>query len=100
AGAAALGVAISIKLIPALLRPLCAFALPRRAIALLVIPAIPLGLSLPYGFPRVPIWESLGHFIYVTRVNDIFWWIIEDTIWPNRHQKNYSYNVIIIIAVV
>jgi hypothetical protein len=42
----------------------------------------------------------LGRFIYVTRLNDLFWWIIEDTVWPNRHQKNYHYNVIIIIAVV
>ena len=48
----------------------------------------------------MPIWQSLGRFVYVTRLNDIFWWIIEDTIWPNRHQKNYHYNVIIIIAVV
>ena len=56
-------------------------------------------LSLPFGVPRVPIWDSLGRFIYVTRLNDIFWWIIEDTFWPNPHQKNYHYNVIILVAV-
>ena len=33
-------------------------------------------------------------------MNDLFWWLIEDTIWPNPHQKNYHYNVILIIAVV
>ncbi len=99
-GATAMGIAISIKLIPLLLLPLCAVALGRRAIALVISVIIPAGLSLLYGFPRVPIWQSLGRFIYVTRLNDIFWWVIEDTVWPNRHQKNYHYNVIIIIAVV
>ncbi len=98
-GAVAMGLAISIKLIPVLLLPVCAFALGRRALALGISLAIPAALSLPFGFPRVPIWDSLGRFIYVTRLNDIFWWIIEDTVWPNPHQKNYHYNVIIIIAV-
>jgi alpha-1,6-mannosyltransferase len=99
-GASALGIAISIKLIPLLLLPLCAVALGRRASSLSISLALPAGLSLLYGFPRVPIWQSLGRFIYVARLNDIFWWIIEDTVWPNRHQKNYHYNVIIIVAVV
>ena len=66
---------------------------PGRLLLSLTIPAL---LSLPFGFPRVPIWDSLGRFIYVTRLNDMFWWIIEDTIWPNPHQKNYHYNVIIL----
>ena len=98
-GAVALGVAISIKLIPVLLLPICAFALGRRALALGISLAIPAALSLPFGFPQVAIWNSLGRFIHVTRLNDIFWWIIEDTVWPNPHQKNYQYNVIIIVAV-
>jgi len=98
-GAVALGLAISIKLIPLLLLPVCAFALGRRALALGISLAIPALFSLPFGFPQVAIWKSLGRFIYVTRLNDIFWWIIEDTVWPNPHQKNYHYNVIIIIAV-
>ena len=98
-GATALGAAISIKLVPLLLLPLCVFALGRRAPALGISLGLPALLSLPFGFPRVPIWESLGRFIYVARLNDIFWWIIEDTFWPNPHQKNYHYNVIIVIAV-
>jgi hypothetical protein len=61
---------------------------------------IPALLSLPFGFPRIPIWKSLGQFIYVARLNDMFWWIVEDSFWPNPHQKNYQYNVIIVIAVV
>ncbi|HEY1769554.1 MAG TPA: phospholipid carrier-dependent glycosyltransferase [Chthoniobacterales bacterium] len=98
--AASLGIAISIKLIPLLLLPTCVFALGRRAIALVVSLLIPGALSLCFGVPRVPIWNSLGRFIYVTRLNDMFWWLIEDTFWPNPHQKNYHYNVIIIVAVV
>jgi hypothetical protein len=100
AGAIAFGIAISIKLIPLLLLPVCIFALGFRAIALLLSAGVPALLSLAYGYPRVAIWHSLGRFVYVTRVNDLFWWLIEDTIWPNPHQKNYHYNVILIIAVV
>ena len=98
--AVALGLAISIKLVPLLLLPVCAFALRRRAWVLGLSLGIPALLSLPFGFPRVPIWKSLGQFIYVARVNDMFWWLIEETFWPNPHQKNYHYNVIIVIAVV
>ncbi|MBA3963512.1 MAG: DUF2029 domain-containing protein [Chthoniobacterales bacterium] len=98
-GAVALGLAISVKLIPLILLPVCVFALGRRAWALAISLVIPALLSLPFGFPRVPIWQSLGRFIYVTRLNDVFWWLIEDTVWPNTHQKNYSYNVVILLAV-
>ena len=97
--ATALGLAVSIKLVPLLLLPVCGFALGRRAWALALSLALPAVLSLPFGFPRVPIWQSLGRFIYVARLNDIFWWVVEDTFWPNPHQKNYHYNVIIVIAV-
>ncbi len=99
-GAGALGAAISIKLVPVLILPVCVFALGRRAWALALSLGIPALLSLPFGFPRVPIWQSLGRFIYVARLNDMFWWLIEETFWPNPHQKNYHYNVVIIVAVV
>ena len=100
-GAAALfGVAISIKLIPLLLLPLCVFALRLRAIALVLSLAIPGALSLLYGYPQVPIWDSLREFAYVTRVNDLFWWVVEETVWPNPRQKNYQYNVMLVAAVV
>lgn len=96
---AAFGIAISIKLVPAFLLLCCVFALGYRAITLAVSAAIPLGLSLLYGYPTVPIWDSLRRFAHVTRLNDLFWWLIEETIWPNPHQKNYHYNVILIIAI-
>jgi hypothetical protein len=100
AASAAFGIAISVKLVPVLLLLCCVFALRLRAIALLVSAAIPAALSLFHGYPKIPIWDSLRQFAHVTRVNDLFWWLIEETVWPNPRQKNYHYNVIIIICVV
>ena len=97
--AALLGLAISIKLIPLLLLPLCVFALGRRAAVLALSVAIPGALSLVYGYPDVPIWQSLREFAHIARVNDLFWWLIEETVWPNPRQKNYQYNAVIIGAV-
>jgi alpha-1,6-mannosyltransferase len=99
AASAAFGIAISIKLVPAFLLFCCVFALGYRAITLAVSAAIPFGLSLFYGYPTVPIWDSLRRFAHVTRLNDLFWWLIEETVWPNPHQKNYHYNVILLITV-
>jgi alpha-1,6-mannosyltransferase len=99
AASAVFGIAISIKLVPAFLLLCCVFALGYRAITLAVSAAIPLLLSLLYGYPTIPIWDSLRRFAHVTRLNDLFWWLIEETIWPNPHQKNYHYNVILLIAV-
>ncbi len=94
-----LGLAISIKLIPVLLLPLCVFALRKRAVVLALTLALPAALSLLYGWPQIPIWDSLRSFAHVTRLNDLFWWIIEETVWPNPRQKNYHYNVVIVISV-
>jgi alpha-1,6-mannosyltransferase len=99
AAAGVFGIAISIKLVPALLLLCCVFALGYRAVTLALSAVIPLGLSLLYGYPTIPIWDSLRRFAHVTRLNDLFWWLIEETVWPNPHQKNYHYNVIVIAAV-
>ncbi|HEV2805453.1 MAG TPA: hypothetical protein VGW57_11055 [Chthoniobacterales bacterium] len=99
AASTAFGIAISIKLVPALLLLCCLFALGYRAVTLAVSAAIPFGLSLLYGYPTIPMWDSLRRFAHVTRLNDLFWWLIEETVWPNPHQKNYHYNVILIAAV-
>ncbi len=98
--AALFGLAISIKLIPLLLLPLCFFALRTRAVTLALSLGIPSLLSVFYGYPQINIWDSLGSFAYVTRLNDLFWWIIEETVWSNYRQKNYHYNVIIVGVVI
>lgn len=99
AAATAFGLAISLKLIPGLLLLICVWALGLRSIVLLVTVAIPALLGFCYGFPKVAIWQSLARFVYVTRLNDLFWWLVEDTLWANPHQKNYHYNVVLIICV-
>jgi hypothetical protein len=99
AASTAFGIAISVKLVPVFLLGSCVFALGWRAITLLMSAGIPGGLSLFYGYPKIDIWQSLGRFAHVTRLNDLFWWLIEDTVWANPHQKNYHYNVILFICV-
>lgn len=94
-----LGISISVKLIPVLLLPLFAIALGGRAVTLLLSLAVPALASVPFGFPRIPIWEPLLRFAHVTRTNDLFWWLIEETVWPNPHQMNYHYNAIILVVV-
>jgi hypothetical protein len=95
----AFGVAISIELVPALLLLVCVFALRRRAILLLVTFAIPALLGLFYGSPGIPVWDSLLRFGHVRRLNDLFWWLIEETVWPNPHQRNYHYQVVLVVCV-
>jgi alpha-1,6-mannosyltransferase len=97
-GALLFGVAISIELPAALLLLPCVFALKRRAIVLALSAAIPVALSSLYGLSKT--WNSLGQFTLISRLNDLFWWLIEDTVWPNPHQKNYHYHVIVIICVI
>ena len=99
AASAAFGVAISVKLVPVLLLLCCVFALGYRAITLGLTVGIPALLSLFYGYPKIPIWDPLRQFAHVTRVNDLFWWLIEETLWRNPDQKNYRYNVIIVVCV-
>jgi alpha-1,6-mannosyltransferase len=90
------GIAISINAVPVLLLLPCIFALRLRAIVLAIAVAIPALLSVPYGFPSVRMWNSIGELNHLTRLNDLFWWLIEETLWPNPHQMNYRYSVIII----
>lgn len=100
AAAVCFGIAISINLVPALFLLLCVFALRWRAPVLAISIAIPLLLSLPYGFPNTPVWTSIGEFTFGSRLNDLFWWVIEETNWPNYHQRNYRYVVIIVACAI
>ena len=95
-----LGVAISLKVVPLVLLPLCILVLGYRAISLLLSLAIPGGLSLLYGFPRIPVWDSLREFVQGTRLNDLFWWVMEETVWPNPRQTHFRYDLVIIAAVI
>ena len=90
----ALGAAISVKVIPALLLPLLVFHLRGRFVALLPGLAIPPLLALAYGFPQVDILANLRDFANVTRTNDFLWWAVEP-LWPNPGEKNLGYNLAI-----
>ena len=100
AAAALLGFAISLNAVAASLCLLFVFALRWRAIVLALTGVIPVLLSVPFGFPRVPIWNSLGQISYLSRLNDLFWWLIEDTVWPNPHQRTFHYLPVMIACVV
>jgi alpha-1,6-mannosyltransferase len=93
------GIAISLNLVAASLLLLFVVALSWRAIALLLTASIPILLSLPFGFPNVPIWDSLGQVAQLNRLNDLFWWLIE-AVWPNPHQRYFHYYPVLIVGVI
>jgi hypothetical protein len=97
AAATAFGLAISFKLIPALLLLVCVWPLGVRAVTLVIALAIPVLLGGCYGLANVV--ESLGRFVPLTRLNDLFWWLIEDTYWENTHQRNYHYDVVLLVCI-
>ena len=94
------GIAISLNLVAASLFLLCVFALRWRAIALALTVLMPVLFSFAFGFPKVRIWESLGQFTQLSRLNDLFWWLIEETVWPNPHQRSFHYYPILIVCVI
>lgn len=93
------GIAISFNLVAASLLLLCLFALRWRAIVLGITALVPVLLSVPFGFPKVRISDSLGQFTQLSRMNDLFWWLIEETVWPNPHQRSFHYYPILIVCV-
>jgi hypothetical protein len=94
------GIAISLNLVAASLLLLCVFAFRWRSIVLALTALIPVLFSFAFGFPKVRIWESLGQYTQLSRLNDLFWWLIEETVWPNPHQRNFHYYPILIICVI
>lgn len=93
------GLSISYKLMPLLLLPSAAIALRSRAPLLSISIAIAAALCALYGWPGVDIWNSLGRFAKVTRLNDLFWWFSEALVWSNPRQKNVIYNRILLAVV-
>ena len=98
ASAACLGLAIAFKLIPVFLLPVWAFALRRRAPALLLSVAIPAALTLPYGGPGV-VFKPLLAFAGVTRFNDLVWGWIEAVTIANPFGHNWPFTLILALAV-
>src|SRR6266404_2203251 len=94
------GIATSLNLVAASLLLLCAIALRWRAIVLVLAAFIPVLFSFAFGFPKVRIWESLAQFTQLSRLNDLFWWSIEETVWPNPHQRNFHYYPILIVCMI
>ena len=64
------------------LLPAWLFALKRRSIVLSISIAIPVFLSFMYGGLGV-VTKSLREFAYVSRFNDLVWWLVEKSVWAN-----------------
>ena len=95
-----LGIAISFHVAAAALLLLFVFALRWRSILLLISVSLPALLSVPFGSARVVFWDSLGQIRNLSRLNDLCWWLIEDTFWPNPHQRNFHYLPIIMVSII
>jgi alpha-1,6-mannosyltransferase len=94
--ALALGVAIAIRPVCSVLLVPTFFALRRYSFALTAAIAVPLAFAFAFRFSFPA--DLFGDFGHVSRLNDLFWWLIEDTILPNWHQQHYRYDVIILIV--
>ena len=94
--AVALGIAIALRPVCIVLLIPSLFALRRYFIALAAAIALPVLLDCAFRFPFAQ--NLFGDFGHVSRLNDLFWWLIEDTILPNWHQQHYRYDVIILIV--
>ena len=69
----------------------------RRYFAVLALAVlVPLGLSSVYHSP--PLANLFGDFNHVSRLNDLFWWLIEETVLPNWHQRYFRYDVVILVV--
>lgn len=99
AAAVFFGVAISLNIVAASLLLLFVFALRWGALVLPLAGIIPVICAIPFGFPKVRIWDSLVQLTQLSRLNDLFWWLIEDTFWPNPHQRTFHYLPIMIVCV-
>ena len=95
-----LGAAISLNVVAASLLLLFVFALRWRAVVLGLSLAIPLLLGALFGYPNLRSWSSLGEIMHLSRLNDLFWWLLEDTFWPNPHQRNFHYLPVIVVCVI
>jgi len=96
--AVALGIAISFRPVMLVLLLPTVFALGFQAIGLALAIAIPAAAGAAVGVRSISDWNFFGDFPQISRLNDLFWWIIEDTTWPNWHQQHYRYDVVIAVV--
>ncbi len=92
ASVACLAAAIAFKLIPAILLPVWACALGKRA-WLLALCAIPAVLAIPYGGLATTM-QPFRDFADVTRFNELLVWIL-----PNPWQRNWPVNTLLCIVI-
>jgi alpha-1,6-mannosyltransferase len=95
--ALSLGCAVAIR--PVMLVALLpsAFALRRYFIILIAAITVPLAAMSVFHFPSIG--NLFGDFNHVSRLNDLFWWLIEETVLPNWHQRYFRYDVVILVVV-
>ncbi len=98
AGTSSLAVGIALKLVPAVLLPLWAWHLRRRAVWLLLAPGLLLALAMAYGYPGLNPLAELARFARVSRANDLLWWAL-DPLLPNPWGDNRLYERITLLAV-
>ena len=96
--AIAFGVAISFRPVMIVLLVPTALALRRYAVTLLLGILIPFMSSFAVGIHGFAPSAFFGDFDQVSRLNDLAWWILEDTVWPNWHQQHYRYDLVIVIV--
>jgi alpha-1,6-mannosyltransferase len=92
-----LGISISIKIIPVFLIFLWMWRSGRRWVATIPALLLPYCLTLFYGGFSTVI-QPLKQFAYVARFNDLVWWIVETSIWPNPAQKNGRAQIVLVAA--
>ena len=91
--AGCLGLAIALKLVPAFLLPVWAFALGRRAWLLLISLALPAVLALPFGGVG-PALRPVLAFADLTRFNELSVWIF-----PNPWQRNWPVTLFLVVTI-
>ena len=93
ASVACLAVAISLKLVPAILLPVWAFALGSRAWLLALCAALPAALAIPFGGLATTM-KPFRDFADVSRLNELLVWIF-----PNPWQRNWPVNVLLCVTI-
>ena len=94
--AIALGTAIAMRPVMIVLLLPCAFALRRYFPVLAAAIAIPAAAAAALHGRLIG--NLFGDVAPVSRLNDLFWWLIEETVLPNWHQQHYRYDTVILLV--